>query len=183
MGYAPANGEEFTREELGAYLKDAGRVVEEYFEGLAVLRLNGTWVSLQDARNLNHSDLLRGSWFFFLSSDYQELERVKLENHHAERFTKGETDRPVRVQRSTDPVGVEALGLRERFNVKKNAEGLTVRDLGEVFGVSRTTVSNWLRAREEGGEPIPDHFRPLVLRWIETGERPTPEDLKKLRKA
>lgn len=183
MGYAPANGEEFTREELGAYLKDAGRVVEEYFEGLAVLRLNGTWVSLQDARNLNHSDLLRGSWFFFLSSDYQELERVKLENHHAERFTKGETDRPVRVQRSTDPVGVEALGLRERFNVKKNAEGLTVRDLGEVFGISRTTVSNWLRAREEGGEPIPDHFRPLVLRWIETGERPTPEDLKKLRKA
>jgi transcriptional regulator with XRE-family HTH domain len=45
--------------------------------------------------------------------------------------------------------------------------------LAALFGISRMTVSYWLR----GKKPIPESITPLLVRWIENETPPTAEEL------
>jgi len=53
-------------------------------------------------------------------------------------------------------------------------------DVGQVFKVSQSAVASWERGPERKGKAIPECLRPLVLRWTETGEGLTEDELKAL---
>jgi hypothetical protein len=55
-----------------------------------------------------------------------------------------------------------------------------VEAAGKIFGVSRVIVTKWERGSEAGGAPIPVDVQPSVLRWVETGEVPSEDELKRL---
>lgn len=184
LKFAPENGKTWEERDLGKFFEISRRVVENYFGGKVVARKKGVWISLQEAAALKPSEVLRTwTWFFFLAADFEERERKNLEEYHAGRKEKGETDRTVKVERppkSTDPTGLSVLSLRERFGAKRKELGLTVRDVAQIFGVSGVSVSKWERPKSEGGSGVPERFAALVLRWIETGTEPTPEELSSL---
>lgn len=169
-----------------AALKDLRAVVEEYLGGRVVGRRGGVWLSLHEAERIRAEELLgEVSWFLFLPEDWLARAQRTFEDHHRLRYERGETDRPVRVTTSNDPasageVGLDALGLRERLHATRQERKLNSEAVGKVFGVSKMTVSNWERGRDAGGSPIPEDLQPLILRWIETGEGPTEDELKAL---
>ena len=60
---------------------------------------------------------------------------------------------------------------------------LSLQAVGDLFGVSKMAVSQWVRGvepDEEGkvrGKLIPKELAPLLSRWIETGEEPSKDEL------
>lgn len=71
--------------------------------------------------------------------------------------------------------------LWARLASAQRERGLSQKELGRLFGVDRSRVARWTKnpSPESGmkGEPVPAYLAPLVLRWVETGEAPTPEEL------
>jgi len=71
--------------------------------------------------------------------------------------------------------------LWARLASAQRKRGLSQKELGRLFGVDRSRVARWTKnpSPESGmkGEPVPAYLAPLVLRWVETGEAPTPEEL------
>jgi hypothetical protein len=55
-------------------------------------------------------------------------------------------------------------------------------DLARIFGVSCAAVTHWLKGLKvgedsKGAKPIPGDLAILMVRWLETGQEPTPEEL------
>ncbi len=65
------------------------------------------------------------------------------------------------------------LPLRERLREVMNRRNVSGAALAPLFGVSKMTVSRWLR----GEKPISEDAVPLLLRWIESEAAPTAEEL------
>jgi tetratricopeptide (TPR) repeat protein len=86
-----------------------------------------------------------------------------------------------RVTADTQPTVAPAL--RTRLRTARQSRGLTLAAVGALFGVSHATVSQWESGPEPDarghvrGKPIPSALRPLLERWIATGEAPTAEEL------
>lgn len=165
-----------------AALKDLRAVVEEYLGGRVVGRREGVWLSLHEAERIRAEELLgEVYWYLLLPDDWLARAQKTFEDHHRRRYERGETDRPVRVTTSNaGEVGLDAAELRVRLHAKRRERELTSDIVGKVFGVSKMTVSNWERGRDAGGAPIPEDLQPLILRWIESGEGPTEDELKAL---
>ena len=79
--------------------------------------------------------------------------------------------------------GATPVPLRIRLRAARLERKLSLAEVGRLFGVSHAAVSTWETGTEpdmEGkvhGKPIPAELVPLVLRWVETGEAPSPSEL------
>jgi DNA-binding transcriptional regulator YiaG len=173
-----------------AALKDLRAVVEEALGGRVVGRRNGQWMTLSEADRVRAEELLEDvSWFLFVADDFRERMHQTIEAHHENRRRRGETDRAVRVttdrptyekaleDRGEAAKGVGLAELRERLYAKRKDRRLSQADVGRVFEVSQSIVASWERGPERKGKAIPENIRPLVLRWIETNEGPTEDEL------
>jgi DNA-binding transcriptional regulator YiaG len=191
-------------------LADLRAVVEEAMGGVVAVLHRKRWYSLPESvRSLPERDLgQEAKWFLFVAADWQERLHRDLEAHHKRRHTRGEmpyevkvtTDReahrqahealhgvrheaeePAQAQTAADaPAG---LPLHHCLRAVRRERGLSQRDVGRLFGISKVTVLKWEAGPlpdEEGkvrGLPIPAELVPLVRRWIETGDSPIAEEL------
>jgi hypothetical protein len=194
MGYdlLPGRADAARTATVEAALKDLKAVVVEALGGVVGGKKDGQWLTLEDAAKLPVGELLEVSWFLFMAEDFRKRIRTKIERHHQSRYERGETDTLVRV--TTDPSEyekaqenaggtVEPVGLSELRHLMRAARkdrGLSQKKLGQVFNVSQAVVANWERGPEHKGKAIPEYLRPLVLRWTETGEGLTEDELKAL---
>ncbi len=171
-------------------LKDLRAVVEEALGGVVAGKHRGHWLKLEDAAGLRVDELLEEvTWSLFLPDDWEARVARDIEDHHAGRHERGETDRPVRVttdraayekaleDRGEAVGGVGLVELRQRLHATRKARKLSQAEVGRAFGVSQAVVANWERGPERKGRAIPEDLRHLVLRWIETSEGPTEAEL------
>src|SRR5262249_50271291 len=79
--------------------------------------------------------------------------------------------------------GYRGWPLHRRLAAMAKHRELKRKDLAALFGVSPAIITYWLHGTEPGpdgkvtGKPIPDSLAPLMIRWLETGQEPTPEEL------
>jgi DNA-binding transcriptional regulator YiaG len=202
MGYSlPPGGAASTRARLSCQaLEDLKAVVVDYLGGVvAVEDRGGQWKTLEEAERLPLRDLLeRARFYLFLPSDWRERRKKRWEDYQAERARRGETSHAWKVtedlaeaKRSHAALVAEARGeteatpvpLRIRLRAARLERKLSLAEVGRLFGVSQPAVSTWETGTEpdmEGevhGKPIPAELVPLVLRWVETGEAPSPSEL------
>ena len=195
MGYdlPPGRAGEGRAKVAANALQDLRAVVEEALGGRVIGKHAGKWITLTDAEKLHPWDLLeKVTWFLFLPEDWLDRVHADIEQHHQDRYERGETDRPVRVttDRADYEKGLEDRGeavegvglsdLRNRLRAARKDRGLSQAEVGRVFGVRQPVVSKWEQGPEQGGKAIPDGLRPYVLRWIETEEGPTEGELEEL---
>lgn len=73
--------------------------------------------------------------------------------------------------------------MRTRLRSARAVKRLSQAKVGGIFGVSQKTIDNWEKgplpddAGRVRGKPIPHEVLPLLLRWLETGQEPTGEEL------
>lgn len=179
-------------------------VVVEGLHGVVAVKTSGTWMSLEDARkSLPEEDLVKNAkWFLFVTADLMDHMGRVVEEYHQERFEKGETPYPIKVTRDRKlveasreretaetigtleeasktgevKVGLEWSPLWQRLRAAIKDKGLTQTKAAGLFGVSQPTFAGWI-AGPERGHPIPEELVPLVKRWVDGGEPPTPEEL------
>jgi DNA-binding transcriptional regulator YiaG len=184
-------------------LKDMRAVVEEAMGGVVAGRRGDLWLSLHDAERLNIDSLLKDVvWCLFLADDWRERIPEAVERYQKERHAKGEVDYLVKTTPSRDlaektetsrgtpdvKVGLEHESLRVRLYVARKDRKLSQAAVGKLFGVSQPIVAEWETGTEPGedgsvkGRAIPADVAPLLLRWIETGQPPTPRELEVLAK-
>ncbi len=179
-------------------LEDIRAVVVDYLGGLLAARgPGGSWLSFEEVGKLAVLDLARRvKWFFFLPTTWREDRVRKWEARMKEKAARGET--PYAWKGTSDPtkaapaqggetgsarVGLETMALRYRLRAARLDRGLTLADVGELFGVTKMSVSRWEygpEPDEEGkvhGKPIPKSMAPLIERWVKTGRAPSPEEL------
>ena len=70
-------------------------------------------------------------------------------------------------------VGLEGEELRVRLHAERRKRNLSQAQVAVLFGVSKMALSNW----ETEKKPIPAELEGLLLRWVETGQAPTAEEL------
>ena len=75
--------------------------------------------------------------------------------------------------------GFRGWPLSRRLLATIKKRGLRQKDVATLFGVSAVAVTYWVKGQNSHGRKklIPDRLAPLLIRWIETGEAPTPEEL------
>lgn len=196
MGYdlRPGGAVRERRRVVQAALEDLKAVVVDYLGGVVAARHGGRWLTLEEAAALNEADLMkRVRWFLFVPETWAADRRRKWEETTG--YTATEDPREAEVARlahrgqvptsaDADAVGLAGGPLRLRLQAARNERGLTTRQVAALFGVSHVTVQNWERGTdpdpEDGkvrGKPLPEELVPLLVRWVETGEAPTPEEL------
>jgi transcriptional regulator with XRE-family HTH domain len=79
--------------------------------------------------------------------------------------------------------GWKRLGpLPNRLYAALAERKLKRKDLARIFGVSCAAVTYWLNGLKLGedpkdAKPIPGDLAILMVRWLETGQEPTPQEL------
>ncbi|OPZ62133.1 MAG: hypothetical protein BWY86_00538 [Candidatus Aminicenantes bacterium ADurb.Bin508] len=164
----------------------------------------GAWVSLEEARkSLPEEELVKKvKWFFFLTPDLMGHMEDVVERYQAERHAKGETPFPIKITRDRREVeasrgretaetlesrsetleaGEAKVGLQwsplwQRLRATVKDKGLTQTKAARLFGVVQQTFAGWI-AGPERGYPIPEELVPLVKRWVDGGDPPSPEEL------
>ena len=156
----------------------------------------GAGLTLEEASKLTEKELgRRTKWFFFLPETWRRDRIRKWETRQAERAARGETpyawrvtEEPVESEQARAALRAEARGervdgqgtrpLRHRLRGTRMDRGLSLVQVGKLFGVSHSAVSQWETGPdpdEDGkirGRPIPRRLVPLVERWVATGEVP-----------
>jgi len=74
------------------------------------------------------------------------------------------------------------LPLPERLDAARKYRNLRRIDLARIFGVTPGAVTRWLKGLKLGeditkAKPIPVDLAALMVRWIETGQEPTQDEL------
>jgi hypothetical protein len=197
MGYILPSGAAHAerRRMVREALENVKAVVVDYLGGV-VAGLNGRdWVRLEDFPRLDEKTLYKKlRLLLFVPSDYEAERRRKWEETTGRKATESlqEAERDAwepagAVEAPGDRVvtaedGFQGLPLHTRLYATMKERSLKQKDLAVLFGVSGKTTSLWLRGTEPDetgrkGKPIPAELVPLVVRWIETGEPPTAEEL------
>lgn len=179
-------------------LQDMRAVVEEALGGIVAGRHGDHWLSLKDAEKLPVDTLLKKvSWYLFLATDWRERIPKEVEDYHAKRHARGETDYKVKVTKDrglmeraetgrglpAEAVGLDTEPLWVRLYVTRKEKKLSQAAVGRIFGFSRITANYWEKGTEPGedgkvrGKPIPADVAPLIIHWVETGTAPTAEEL------
>lgn len=198
------------RRVVRAALENMVAVVVEYLGGVVAARIKGNWLSLEEAAALGEHDILReAKWLLFVPEDWKERRvrqweetegfRVSRTSDEAERgrraIAEGIIPRlnlqkalPAPEKSRPANVGLEGLDLPRRLHAARKQRGLTQAAVGTLFGVSQAAVAFWeagTEPDEDGkvrGKPIAEDLVPLVVRWVETGEAPTADELAARRK-
>lgn len=199
LGYLlePGGATEQRRRVVEAALVDLRTVVVDYLGGMVTARaLDGAWLTAEEAQGLPWEALVyRTRWFLFLPETWREDRKQRWEERTGYRATEDEAEaRAIREARWAGEedlpspvggrVGPEGLPLYQRLHMAMRERDLTLQAVGDLFGVSKQAVSLWSKGTEPNpetgavsGKPIPAELRPLVERWVTTGEPPTPDEL------
>ena len=198
MGYSLSSGpaKRQRAETVKKALSDFRLVVEEAFGGVVAGLKGGNWIRLSDAERLPPDIVLKEvTWCFFLPANWVDRLAETVERHHEARRQEKKLPYSVKITKDKGlknkaeasrfsspslppsspekPGGLEAEPLNLRLYAARKERGLTLKKLGELFGVSHPTILKW----EAGPSSIPEDVAPLLIRWIETGEPPSQEDL------
>lgn len=180
-------------------LQDFKAVVEEYLGGIVAARLKDKeadcWLTLKEAGDLQEADLRKACWCFFLPNDWRQKRTRKWEERKKEEAEQGGAPFAWKATSSQEEAekAQEALRgqldektetpIRELLRRKREELGLSQKQVGDLFRVSKMTLSHWERGPEPAedgkvrGKPIPREVALLLQRWIETGEAPSSEEL------
>lgn len=166
-------------------LEDIKAVVVDYLGGVVAAKIKDRWVSLDEVATLSRDELEAARFFLFLPETWRMDRRKRWEAQTGWTATESiqEAERARELLReppsavSTDNAGLAGLPLRMRLHSARMVRRVSLRQAGELFGVSKQAVEAWERGPENKGKPIPAELYPLVLRWVETGEPPRPEEL------
>jgi len=172
--------------------------VEEYLGGVVAARgPDGRWYTLEEASGLPERVLCRKfRWLLFLPPDWRKRQTRRWEERQKERAARGETDYawtatedPAEAERARQDLrgGGSPDLQRSLFTIVSTVSarsGSSSKLTWPSLRVSKMAVSSWEAGpepdEEDGkvrGKPIPEALRPLLVRWIETGEVPTPKEL------
>lgn len=199
----PGNAHQRRRNVLEETVADLRRVVEADFGGMVVGRLGerdgDRWVPLDGFLEL--PDQLLGhrlKVYTFLPPDWDERRKAAFEERTGYRVTEDpaeaetaawEGDAAVSHALPGETIGADngwrGLKLTERLEAKMRHLAMKRKDLAALFRVSKGTVSQWLAANDPNVKTpplrIPDDLAPIMVRWIETGEGPSDNELHALR--
>lgn len=205
MGYSLPAGAAYSRRRkvVQGALEDLKAVVVDYLGGVVVgkVKRDGReeWVALDDFDKLDEEALCRKLRIqCFLPEDYEAKRRTQWEEAVNRRATEDIAQAKAEAWSSgsstvvspSENVADETLSgwpLNTRLHAAMKERGLLQKDLAPIFGVSKMTISHWIRGTEPDengkvrGKPIPDYMAPLIVQWIETGEPPSEDDLDKAR--
>ncbi len=182
MGYYYPPGAAYqTRQAIVAQaLRDIVRVVESFKGVVAVRSEAGAWLTVDEVAGYQEPELVRKlKWFLFVTPDLQGHMDGRVQEDLDVKTQKGVLPVRVRVERAAPPgapeplVGLEHEELRVRLRQKRIERKLSQADVAVLFGVTRQALSTW----ESEKKPIPAELEGLVLRWVETGQAPTAEEL------
>jgi hypothetical protein len=200
MGYLlePGGATEHRRQAVEDALQDLRAVVVDYLHGLVVARgPSGQWLTAEEAQGLPWDALVNKTrWLLFLPETWREDRRRRWQEKTGFLPTEDEAEaRRVREARRAGEdeavpaqvgpgVGLEGSPLYVRLHVAMKGRGLTQGAVAQLFGVSQPAVSLWFKGTEPDpetgavkGKPIPVELRPLLERWVTTGEPPTADEL------
>lgn len=197
LGYylPPGSAGEERRRLVFQALGDLQAVVVDYLEGVVAARgPGGRWLTLEEASKLPERELGRKTkWFLFLPETWREDRKRKWEEasgwNATEDLAEAERARAALVEKTPAPPAEETglSLLRHRLRAARLDRGLRLEDVGRLFGVSKMSIHHWELGPEPDeetgrrGKRIPHERVPLVTRWVETGEPPTPEELAALK--
>ena len=176
-------------------LGDLKAVVVEYFGGVVAGRLGNDWIPLDRFRELDEKTLCHKlKVLCFVPEGYRTKHRANFEEATGYRVTEnqkeaeqaawevmsGEEEPEVQAE-DAETAGTipsvdnafRGLPLRERLQEVMKRRKVSGAVLAASFGVTKMTVSRWLR----GEKPIAEDAVPLLVRWIESGTAPTVEEL------
>lgn len=201
IGYRLPSGPWCIRKDevLKSALGDLKAVVVEYFGGVVAGHLGNEWIPLERFRDLNEKELCHKlKVLCFVPEDYRSKHRANFEEATGYRVTENqkeaeraagevvdEEEEDMEVQPETAAVpeipdnipsarnAFRGLPLRERLQEVMRRRKVSGAALAVLFGVTKMTVSRWLR----GEKPIAEDAVPLLVRWIESGTAPTAEEL------
>jgi DNA-binding transcriptional regulator YiaG len=192
MGYLLPSGPWSMRKDdiLASVLGDLKAVVVECFGGVVVGRLGNDWLRLNQFRELDETTLIHKlKVICFVPQDYRAKHRASFEDatgyRVAEDPKKAEQASWEVMYKQVQELASEAdtipsienafrdLPVRERIQEVMHRRKVSGAALASLFGISKMTVSNWLT----GKKPIPEDAVPLLVRWVESGTAPTPEEL------
>lgn len=182
--YPPGMAHERRRAIVRDALQDIVRVVESFEGVVAARREDGRWLTVEEAAALPELELVKkAKWFLFVTPDMGGHMARAVEDHYNALAEKGLLSHRVRVDRAAPAapgapapaprVGLEGEELRIRLHAERKKRKLSQEDVAVLFGVTRQALSTW----ESEKKPIPAELEGLVLRWVETGQAPTAEEL------
>lgn len=164
------------RRAVDATLDDLRDVVDAW-GGVVAVKFDDRWLSLEEARRtLPTTDLYdRAKFFPFLAADWKERRKALFEEATGYAATESveearEAAAALRGEVLKLPSGADLIG--KLHDVRKE-RGLSQADAARLFGVSKPLFGNWERRRR----PVPENVVPWLVRWIETGEAPSPEEV------
>lgn len=180
--YPPGAAHERRRAIVRDALQDIVRVVESFEGVVAARRDDGRWLTVEEAAALPELELVKKvKWFLFVTPDMGGHMARAVEDHYNALADKGVMTHRVRVERAAPQgapapahrVGLEGEELRVRLHAERRKRNLSQAQVAVLFGVSKMALSNW----ETEKKPIPAELEGLLLRWVETGQAPTAEEL------
>jgi transcriptional regulator with XRE-family HTH domain len=197
MGYVlpPGRAQSVREGVVQKALEDLKAVVVDYLGGVVVGHYGDVWVPLQDFGKMVDEDTLcrRLKILCFFPIDYETKRREKWEETVGRKATNDLREAERDAWTTTDEAVLKGDGnvadppsgwpLHVRLHAAMKERDLRQKDLASLFGVSAPTISYWLKGTEpdENGEvrgkPIPEDVAPLMVRWIETEESPSSEEL------
>jgi len=191
LPYPPGGSGTVRRASLRTALEDLHHLVEKVLGGLVAARWDGKWLTLADARKLPESDLARKVKFFpFLPLDLAAKMHEVIEADNAKVYTWKVKPSPrpsalipeVVTEDSEESdelevVGLEGAPLWIRLRVARADRKLSQAKVAGLFGVTQQALARWEAEEDTDRKPIPSELAPLVRRWVETGEAPTPDEL------
>lgn len=167
-------------------LEDIRDIVVTHLEGQVVGHDGVNWIAFDRFWDLDEQTLTRRlRLFIFLPETWEEKRKTRWEETTGRRVTEdpeeaeretweGETSREdFGGEVVSEENGFRGWPLPRRLEAMKKRRGVRNKALAGLFGVSPMTVSYWLA----GTKKIPSYMVPLVVRWIETGEPPSSEEL------
>jgi len=173
-------------------LEDIKAVVVDYLGGIVAGHDKVKWTPFENFRGLDEKTLTRLRLFFFLPEDWEEKRRAKWEETTGRRVTEDteeaeretwEGEKALGAEVVTEKDGFRGWPLSQRLRAMMERRGLRQKDLAAMFGVSPPVITYWLKGTEPGedgrvrGKTIPEDVALLIVRWVETGEAPSAEEL------
>jgi hypothetical protein len=177
-------------------LDDLSAVVEKYLHGIVAAHDRVKWITLEDVRKISDPKTTahRILFYFFLPEDYEDKRRQEWEATTGRRVTENAAEAEAEVWEDLAGVGpvtetpsaenaFRGWPLYRRLRGMMDHRKLRQKDLAALFQVTPPIITRWLKGTEAPqsgdalGSPIPEDLAPLVLRWVETGETPSIDDM------
>lgn len=177
-------------------LQDMRKVVcDPPWNGVVAGRYQGEWISVDNALLLDIEALAQIPWSLFLRADWIDRSRRFVEDYHAGRGARGETDVVVQIRTAEapqpppeaptqdnpapEPVAPPPVFLKphQRLHGRRTAEGLTQAAAAALFGISQQIYSRW----ESGKADVPWWAEAAAFAWVNSGQKPSLDVLTRAR--